>query len=670
MCAGGRTHGGEAFPETTRWGTDVQASLHRYALAVLICSLPFWWLGQNAQVELPAQLPISALMVVVPGLVAICIAVRSGGLSGALALVRTFRPRLRPRTGAWWAVACLTMPAVFGVVWSLQTLEGVPVWDVSVGTAWRLALALLVFLVAAAIEELGWTAYATALARDRGLVPRAGLVLGGYWAAWHVIPWFQAGHSISWVVAQSAFTVMLRVLMVVVYRKACQQAATAIPLHATANLGLVPGDGTLYDPMLTTAVLAPAILLMLGVAEPLRSSEGRGRVVRPIVLISAFLLAAPLGAQETRTPRRGWEFAGIPAVNYDADEGFGYGAVLEAYDYGAGVVKPYHTSLQPALFFTTAGRRDVTLFVDAPGLLARGWRLGGFAGLERHLTTPYYGRGNATEYDPTRENGASPHYYRFGRKRWRANVTLQKALGETPVRLLVGVGVENTSVETLPDGGSTTLISEELGGVEAPGGWLNHLRVGVIWDTRDRESGPRRGSWSEFLFQRVATALGSFAEYTRWTIADRRYFPLGLRLTLANRLILQGASGSVPFFDLSVVQSSFKVQEGLGGVSSIRGLLRNRFVGKGTLIWNLELRWRASDFGVLGRPSHLVATGFLDSGRVWREGVRLSELAHDLHHGWGGGLRLGIGRDFVVALDIGTSAEAPASTYLGLGYLF
>ena len=63
-------------------------------------------------------------------------------------------------------------------------------------------------------------------------------------------------------------------------------------------------------------------------------------------------------------------------------------------------------------------------------------------------------------------------------------------------------------------------------------------------------------------------------------------------------------------------------------------------------------------------------SAFVDQGRVWRDGVVLGELFTDLHRGVGGGVRLGWGEDFVVALDVGTSKETTAPLYVGLGYLY
>jgi outer membrane protein assembly factor BamA len=376
---------------------------------------------------------------------------------------------------------------------------------------------------------------------------------------------------------------------------------------------------------------------------------------------------APAGGQGR------WEVAGLPSLGYDADEGFGYGAFAELYRHRPGAT-PYAWTLQPAVDISTRGRRDVTLFFDAPHLLPGGWRMDAFVGFERHLATPYFGLGNDATYDAALEEevGGDPYYYRFGRERQRASTTFQRPLG-AGLRLLAGAGVSHISVDTAPFDRGTTLLAQELtaAGGTAPGGWSNHLRAGLIRDTRDRETGPTHGSWTEALVQRVDESLGSDHGYTRWTVTDRRYLRLGSdRLVLANRWLLQGIEGEAPFYDLSVVQTSFKQQEGLGGAKTLRGLPKNRFIGNGLFLWNTELRWRAADFQLRGVPFHAVLSGFVDQGRVWEDEIVAGEILADLHRGFGGGVRLGMRDSFVVAVDAGHSSESALSMYIGLGYLF
>lgn len=378
-------------------------------------------------------------------------------------------------------------------------------------------------------------------------------------------------------------------------------------------------------------------------------------------------VTSALAAQEART---GLEVGGVPALNFDADEGFGYGAIVELYHYGRGGLAPYLWTLQPTVFLTTGGRRDFTLFFDSPHLLPGGWRLDAFLGSEEQIATPYYGLGNASLYDAALESDADPYYYRFGRTRRSLAVNAQRPLGNTTLRLLVGGGAGHVRVKPVPEGRGTTFLAQELAGAPAPEGWTNFVRAGLVWDTRDRETGTRRGTWTELLVQRADTKLRGDYSYTRTTFTDRRYLPLGSRLVFANRLLVQHITGDAPLHDLHRIQTSFKQQEGVGGAKSVRGVPKNRFVGQGMFLWNAELRLRLADFRLFGRPFHSVLTGFVDSGRVWEDGVRLDELFSDLHRGVGGGVRIGMGENFVVALDAGTSRETGLPVYIGLGYLY
>jgi len=383
-------------------------------------------------------------------------------------------------------------------------------------------------------------------------------------------------------------------------------------------------------------------------------------------------VSAPCARASGQTaPPTGLELGVVPAINFDSDEGFGYGVIAEAYHYGDGTHPPWVWTLQPKVFLTTGGRRDFTVFFDAPHLLPGGWRLDIRLGSEQQIATPYYGIGNETAYDEAldAEDGSNPYYYRFGRTRRGAAANLQHGIGDPRIRALIGVGVARVSVLPVPKNEGTTLFAHDWGETERAD-WHNHLRAGLVWDTRDRETGPTRGTWTEILLQRVDRALGSDASYTRWTFADRRYLSLTPTLVFAHRYLLQDVSGDAPVYELSGVQTSFKQQEGLGGANTVRGVLKNRWVGRGMLIWNAELRWRAADFHLWGRPFHAVLSGFLDQGRVWEGDVRLDELFVDLHRGVGGGVRLGMGENFVVALDAGTSAETGFPLYIGLGYLY
>ena len=389
--------------------------------------------------------------------------------------------------------------------------------------------------------------------------------------------------------------------------------------------------------------------------------------------ILAVLLAAATAQATAQVPAAtptGHSVKGLPALNFDADEGFGYGAIVQYYDYGDGSAAPYRFSLQPTLFLTTRGRRDATLFLDAPHLLSNGWRLGAQLAREQQLTAPYYGVGNASAAPASATSGPNPYYFRFGRTVLRTNVDLQHELGLHALRGFAGVGARRADVNTIPYDSGTTLLAQETGRKTLPTVNTRYARLGLVWDTRDREIGPRSGNWSELLVQRAGRVLGGDQVFTRITGSLRQYVPLGARLTFAERVVMQTVRGDPAISELFAVQSSFRDDEILGGASSLRGIPKNRYVGKGVAFSNSEVRWSAASFGVRGTPSELVLSGFGDVGRVWTEGLDVSQLGSDLHVGYGGGARFAFGPTFVIALDVGHSSQSTAAIYLGLGYLF
>ena len=383
-------------------------------------------------------------------------------------------------------------------------------------------------------------------------------------------------------------------------------------------------------------------------------------------VLTTLLMVAAARAQQ---PKRSFEVSGLPALNFDADEGFGYGVILALYGYEPGSTT-YRWTAQPTVFLTTEGRRDYTFFVDAPSNAAHPWRFTAYAGREQQLAFPYYGLGNTTLYDSSLEHGSTRYFYRYGRDRTRVTGDVQHSLGRPTLRALVGVGASVDRINLTPFDSGTTLVQHDLSNRTPATGHTNYVRAGVSWDTRDREIGTRSGSWIDVLVQRVDKSLGATSDYTKLTAAARHYQPIGGRVTLASRLVAQNTSADAPFYVLGELQTTQKPQDGLGGSSSIRGLPKDRFVGRGVMIANNELRWRATDFKLLGRESSVVLSGFIDAGRVWTNDIDLSTALTDLHAGYGGGARLALGSSFVVALDVGHSAQSTAPMYIGLGYMF
>ena len=384
------------------------------------------------------------------------------------------------------------------------------------------------------------------------------------------------------------------------------------------------------------------------------------------IVVSLFVgVSATAAAQATSSPpaQRGWQISGLPALNFNADEGFGYGVIAQAYNYGNGGAQPYAYLIEPLIFLTTKGRRDATVFFDAPHLLPGNWRWGGFVGREQQLATPYYGIGNTTPHDTAIER-LNPYYYRHGRTGVRLSTDLQRPFMGA-LRVLVGAGIRTSKITQKPFDSTTLLLAQNT---PIPDMQATHVRAGLVFDTRDRETGPSHGQWDEVLLQRGGKILGGSYAFTRLTVTARSYVPVTSRIVFAERVTAQNLQGAVPFYELSTIQGSFADGEGLGGSGSLRGWPKNRFIGKGMAFANQELRWRVTDFSLRRRPAALVLSGFADVGRVWASGLSASGVFSDLHVGYGGGARLRYGQDFVVGVDVGHSKESGAAIYIGLGY--
>ena len=391
---------------------------------------------------------------------------------------------------------------------------------------------------------------------------------------------------------------------------------------------------------------------------------------RIVLLLFLSALVGPVSAQhasQDRTPT-GFTFAGLPALNYNSDEGIGYGARLSLFNHAEGGYTPYVYTLEADVFFTTGGRRQAFVFFDAPHLLGPAHRITGEVKYQRFDPAPYYGLGNTSSYEEALIDDQHPafiheNYYGFERTRVTAWATYQRRLGAFSV--LGGVGLAHSAIALL-DG--RTLLQEDEALVGLDGGFTNYVKAGLIYDTRDFEPAPSRGLWTDVLFEHANTLWGSDYGYTRLTFTHRHYLTLRPRLVFAQRFVFEKGWGSMPFYEMAFYGGSFKIEEGLGGSKSVRGHLRNRFLGPTKLFGTLEIRWRVWDVTLLHQDLYLALSAFLDYGRVWRDGAPFS--LRTLHTGQGGGLHVGWNETFIVTANIARSAEVHRALYLTIGYLF
>lgn len=224
-------------------------------LAIFLLSVPLLVLGELSSARLLPGVPLSALMFLCIALVAMWAAYRTGGwasVRGLLARVGDWR-RLQPRT--WLVASALLMPLVLAVEYVLMRILGMPLPSPHVAW-WQTPLLFALFFIAAASEELAWSATLLEPLQEVYTALGAALIIGVLWALLHVGPYLQAGRDASWILGQVFFTVVFRVVLVWLYDASGGSLFAAIVGHAAYNTAwqLFPNQGSGYDPWLTAAL--------------------------------------------------------------------------------------------------------------------------------------------------------------------------------------------------------------------------------------------------------------------------------------------------------------------------------------------------------------------------------------------------------------------------------
>jgi outer membrane protein assembly factor BamA len=437
------------------------------------------------------------------------------------------------------------------------------------------------------------------------------------------------------------------------------------------------------------------------------------------------MLVLTVSAQEKKV-KTGWNFGGaLPAITFDSDLGFQYGALAEFFNYGDGSKYPDfldHTYTEISHYTKGSGIfrfmfesnhliPGVQSITDLSYLPDQAYNFYGFNGYESvynkswmddELTSPPY---------------RTRMFYRIQRNQFRFKNDFQGKLSGDHIKWSAGFAFQNfevnsVDIDKLNRGKNDKLPSvtsqpglyeryQALGIIspeEAGGGWVNTVKAGLTWDSRDNKPNPMKGIWTEIGIEAAPKFLGNDWGFSRFYITHRQYFTLIKNdLSLVYRLGYQSTlSGEVPFFYQSQVITSRltgATSEGLGGSKTLRGVLRNRVVGDGFFMGNIELRWKPLYFRFLKQDCYLGLNGFYDFGRVTKNIKLPSDLStkfqttypteiysdyfnpgkEKFHQSAGVSVMVVMNQNFVVAIDCGKAfheQDGNIGFSIGLNYLF
>jgi outer membrane protein assembly factor BamA len=385
-------------------------------------------------------------------------------------------------------------------------------------------------------------------------------------------------------------------------------------------------------------------------------------MIRSLLMFGALVVATVAAAQEPLVKPRKFDAIAIPLLSFNSDFGVGVGAVGGSYVY-SGEKTPYAHGIAAQGYATSRGFQNHWLRYDGPQLIGRS-RLEGRIEYKRELLSPYYGPGNmsmrAADLDDTDQQ---LNYDRWSPSAWlRIRTPLDRIA--RPLSTYVGYAYRCTRVTLYP---GSVLSADMPLGIE--GGSTGQLSGGLLWDTRDDENDTTRGWLHEIALRHSSTPTASRYSFSGATVSSRVFTTLGTpRLVFAQRAALDQLFGDVPFFEWSSF-GGINAVEGIGGMSSIRGVPRNRFVGVTKAVSNSELRFTAFQFPLLGEPLKVGGLALLDLGRTWHPGTDDGPW-YRWHPGIGAGIR-GTRRAAVIRIDYAMATETfRQGLYLTFGHLF
>jgi hypothetical protein len=319
-----------------------------------------------------------------------------------------------------------------------------------------------------------------------------------------------------------------------------------------------------------------------------------------------------------------YEPAAFPLIGGDSDIGFEFGAVGTLTHFGSGV-KPYLWNMDLVLSASIkngpSGGADIAQQqylwnFDVPEAFGSDFRLNPTVMYERTINQAYFGIGNASTPDkPAVINGEPGRFYQFDdhqamvreltRLKWRNGWDW---MFSTQYRFEAPSAYGGSKLQQDAQSGSI-LGYQNLSVVT--------LGAGLVYDTRDNEFFPHRGSFWQFGLRYVqGIPFDSQVRYGAFGAMVAQYIPIGGPFVVAVRGVVDAEAGNVPFYDL-YTGGPFLTNEMIGGSSSVRGVPDGRYSGPLKVYGNLELRAMLVDFHVLKQPFHLGGDVLFDTGRLW-----------------------------------------------------
>lgn len=423
--------------------------------------------------------------------------------------------------------------------------------------------------------------------------------------------------------------------------------------------------------------------------------------------------------REKHVKKTGWNVGLLPAISFNTDLGFQYGALANLFQYGDGSIYPdyYHSVYLEASKYTR-GSGFYRIYYNSDHLLKNRALALDISYLPDDAYDFYGFNGLSSVYQRDWEQNKTSAYKSRMFYKYQRNLFRVKATMESPIRnisrlfYVLGAGylnyqVQSVDTEKMNDGTEPEdqlpsvdeqpglyekyrqwgLITEQ----EQNGGSISFLKGGLVYDTRNRKTNPSKGVRTEAMLFGALPELSETA-FVKGAFIHRHYMSLPGRENpvFAYRLGAQTTvAGTSPFyFQTHMITAFFKsaLFEGLGGEKSVRGMLRNRLTADGLAFGNFELRWKWWSFTIFNQNFYVATNPFIDAGIILDEiqlpidnipqQIRSSYYQvheHPIHLTYGAGLKIAMNENFILSADYGVAArkqDGESGFYINMNYLF
>ena len=382
-----------------------------------------------------------------------------------------------------------------------------------------------------------------------------------------------------------------------------------------------------------------------------------------------------------------YEPAGFPLIGGDSDIGFEFGAVGTLSKFGHGI-EPYQWNMDAvaALSMKRAPSGNLELTqqqylwtIDLPGLLDRTVRLIPTASYLSTINNGYFGLGNASgSARPEVPVGDAGRYFQY-----KERALLAREVTRIRFRPPVDIALAANYRYESPSGYEGSKLAEDAASGRVRG--LNPMSIvmlgaGIVYDSRDNEYFPRRGSYHQIGIRfNQGFPIANDVHYAAAGAIFATYKSLGGPFVLAARGLVDAQFGKVPFYDLFNGEPFVQLAI-IGGANGVRGVPEGRYLGRLKAVGNIELRSMLVDFHLFQQAFHLGADTFFDAGRVWSDytfTAREDGSGFGVKWGAGAGIYLRWGQAAVFRLEVAYSPDAvaenpnfPLGVYVQDGVMF